>query len=180
MTPCWRASRRQTPHASRARSGGCITFRGPETPSGMFGQVGRGFAGDTAGRRYRHPPIAVGKAATHPASKHCALEECRSPLAHCCIPGPMRKLRSRKFCSFVPPRCWFAPPRHVLRSVCLGGQQKLFQAASASGFTSRLASWVSSASARFSSSRLRCNIFCSSRRSNWPASAAAVPYAAIS
>jgi len=57
---------------------------------------------------------------------------------------------------------------------------KDFQAATASGFTSRLASWVSRASIRLSSSRLRCNIFCSSRRSNWPASAAAVPYAAIS
>ncbi|MDB5636965.1 MAG: hypothetical protein JWP51_1873 [Bradyrhizobium sp.] len=59
-------------------------------------------------------------------------------------------------------------------------QAATFQAATASRLTSRLASWVSRASARFSSSRLRCSIFCSSRRPSWPASAAAVPYAAIS
>jgi hypothetical protein len=184
-----------------------LTFRGLEKPSGMRGQVVLGFAGGTAGRHCRHLPFAFGKAATHRASKPSALEGCRVALAQCHILEPGRTLLSKQFCSFVAPTCSFAAPRYDLRSACIGAigerpPQEIdtclllandrpsrsaasasagaCHAANASGFTSRLASWVSMASARRSSSRLKCNIFCSSRRSNWPASAAAVPYAAIS
>jgi hypothetical protein len=183
-----------------------LTFRGLEKPSGMRGQVVLGFAGGTAGRHCRHLPFAYGKAATHRASKPSALEGCRVALVQCHIPEPGRTLLSKQFCSFVAPTCSFAPPRYDLRSACIGAiwraapagdrhpayswrmtahhglrqARQACHAANASGFTSRLASWVSMASARRSSSRLKCNIFCSSRRSNWPASAAAVPYAAIS
>jgi hypothetical protein len=172
-------------------------------PSGMPGQVAHGFAGGIAGRRYRHPPTVLGKTATHRASRPSAPEACRfpCPLVQCRSPEPGRTLLSTQFCSFV------APPKYDLQSACMGAIESrprrrssssrlpanggsswsttsasagACHAAHASGLTSRLASWVSMASARLSSSRLKYNIFCSSRRSNWPANAAAVPYAAIS
>lgn len=90
--------------------------------------------------------------------------------AHCFLRGD---------CS-LPPDFMCDRRRRVGKRLGRRSSAATSQAASASRLTSRLASWVSRASARFSSSRLKCSIFCSSRRPSWPASAAAVPYAAIS
>jgi hypothetical protein len=81
------------------------TFRDPEMPCGMPGQVVHGFAGGIAGRRYRPPPVDFGKTATHRASKPAVLAAClvRSPLAHCNIRRPARKWLSKQFCSLFPP-----------------------------------------------------------------------------
>jgi hypothetical protein len=81
------------------------TFRDPEMPCGMPGQVVHGFAGGIAGRRYRPPPVDFGKTATHRASKPAVLAACLvwSPLAHCNIPKPARKWLSKQLCSLFPP-----------------------------------------------------------------------------
>ena len=67
----------------------------------MPGQVVDGFAGGTAGPRYRLLPFAFGKVATRRASKRCALAECRSVLQHRDIPESTRKLLSKQLCSFA-------------------------------------------------------------------------------
>ena len=99
-----------------------ITFRGLEMPSGMPGQVVHGFAGGIAGRRYRQPPIVLGKTATHRASRPSALEACRfpCPLVRCRIPEPGRTWLSKLLCSFV------APPRYDAHHSLRQARQQAF------------------------------------------------------
>jgi hypothetical protein len=87
--------------APQQRSCTCITFHDLEKPSGTRDQDARGSAGDTAGRRCRHPPFAFCKVATRRGSRRSALAWYRlgSPPMRCKIPEPARKL-SGQFCSF--------------------------------------------------------------------------------
>ena len=89
------------------------TFRETETLCCRRGRAGRGAVPDIAGQHCRRHPDIFGKAATHRASRHYALQACRSAPKHRNIREAAPKASTKQFCSSAPPMNSFCDQRTI-------------------------------------------------------------------
>lgn len=105
--------RRASASAPVSNLGYSTTFRETETLCCRRGRAGRGAVPDIAGQHCRRHPDIFGKAATHRASRHYALQACRSAPKHRNIREAAPKASTKQFCSSAPPVNSFCDQRAI-------------------------------------------------------------------